>query len=314
MHMAFVMPAYMQRQYAKKEAPAPMDPENKQAVDFLKALGLTEYESKALCSLFAHSDITASDVSQFSGIPVTKVYSVLDSLEGKGLVRYTPSRPKKYRPLEPDAVLDALMRKQEEKLQIIRECKDNVTALLDKFYDGGKKFESAGEKVWVAPTEKATLHAVAFFADLVKTYSYAIGDCDIWLKVLADQEIGRAARNKAARGVNNCIILPLSILANIQFEKLSTNWVDYLAFENIHIRALPDANIFNTAMVADDRYVIFSFKAPMTKEACNAITIDDSSVATGLRNYFEMLWSTAQPIEDKVRAMARKELETRKTK
>ncbi len=62
----------------------------------LRELGLSSYESKALAYLVvSREQIKASDLSKATGIPRTKVYAVLESLEDLGLVKVTPTRPLK---------------------------------------------------------------------------------------------------------------------------------------------------------------------------------------------------------------------------
>ncbi len=62
----------------------------------LRELGLSSYESKALAYLaLSRGEVKASDLSKATGIPRTKVYTVLESLEDLGLVRISPTRPLK---------------------------------------------------------------------------------------------------------------------------------------------------------------------------------------------------------------------------
>ncbi|MDK2373082.1 MAG: helix-turn-helix domain-containing protein [Candidatus Korarchaeota archaeon] len=62
----------------------------------LRELGLSSYESKALAYLvLSREQVKASDLSKATGIPRTKVYAVLESLEDLGLVKVTPTRPLK---------------------------------------------------------------------------------------------------------------------------------------------------------------------------------------------------------------------------
>ncbi len=60
----------------------------------LRELGLSSYESKALAYLaLSREQVKASDLSKATGIPRTKVYAVLESLEDLGLVKVFPTRP-----------------------------------------------------------------------------------------------------------------------------------------------------------------------------------------------------------------------------
>ena len=56
-------------------------------VEKLQRIGLTEYEAKAYLTLLRDHLNSASKLSEKSGVPRTKIYSVLESLERKGWIR-----------------------------------------------------------------------------------------------------------------------------------------------------------------------------------------------------------------------------------
>jgi len=55
-------------------------------IEALKDFGLSEYEAKVLLTLIAKGELTAKEISEFSGVPRTSVYEVVRSLTNKGLV------------------------------------------------------------------------------------------------------------------------------------------------------------------------------------------------------------------------------------
>ncbi|MGI0073363.1 MAG: TrmB family transcriptional regulator [Nitrosotalea sp.] len=62
----------------------------------LEKVGLTSYEIKTYASLLKTGQITASDLSQKSGVPYSKIYEVLGTLEEKGWIGSDDSRPTQY--------------------------------------------------------------------------------------------------------------------------------------------------------------------------------------------------------------------------
>ena len=62
----------------------------------LEKVGLTSYEIKTYASLLKTGPITASDLSQKSGVPYSKIYEVLGTLEEKGWIGSDDSRPTQY--------------------------------------------------------------------------------------------------------------------------------------------------------------------------------------------------------------------------
>jgi sugar-specific transcriptional regulator TrmB len=58
----------------------------------LEKIGLTSYEIKTFSTLLKSGEVTASDLSQKSGVPYSKIYEVLGSLEEKGWIGSDDSR------------------------------------------------------------------------------------------------------------------------------------------------------------------------------------------------------------------------------
>ncbi len=111
--------------------------------ELLKQLGLTEYESKTLNTLFRLQEEKAPEISRDAQVPKTRVYDVLDGLVEKNLVIEIQGRPKKYRIVEPEKALTILM--ENKKIQI-KELEQDVENLKTRV-SGTMDFSKEGEKV-----------------------------------------------------------------------------------------------------------------------------------------------------------------------
>ena len=78
------------------------------AVEKLKHVGLTEHEAKAYLALLNTHLSTATQTAEKSGVPRTKIYSVLESLCGKGWVRIYSGVPLLFKSLEPVSVFEKI--------------------------------------------------------------------------------------------------------------------------------------------------------------------------------------------------------------
>ncbi len=109
-------------------------------VEKLKRVGLTEYEAKAyLCLLKNHLN-SATKLSKKSGVPRTKIYSVLRSLQRKGWVKIYSGAPLLFRAIDPSEVFDRIKRGYEDFLESIKTTLGNeVGGMKDKFVI--KKFD-----------------------------------------------------------------------------------------------------------------------------------------------------------------------------
>jgi sugar-specific transcriptional regulator TrmB len=111
-------------------------------VERLQSVGLTEYEAKAyLCLLRDHLN-TAAKLSEKSGVPRTRIYQVLESLERKGWVRIYSGIPLLFKAVDPRDVYEKIKENYDEFLELIRATlSKEVVEMKEKFmilkYDVG---------------------------------------------------------------------------------------------------------------------------------------------------------------------------------
>ena len=89
--------------------------------ELLESMGLTEYESKTLSTLFRLEEAEAPEISRLSQVPKTRVYDVLDKLVKKSIVIEISGRPKKYRVLDSKKVFDSLISEKKAEIKAIEE-------------------------------------------------------------------------------------------------------------------------------------------------------------------------------------------------
>jgi len=80
---------------------------SEEARKVLREVGLTDYETRAYLSLLERGVLTASEVSEHGGVPYSKIYETLNSLERKGWVEAERGRPSRYFPKSPSEALEA---------------------------------------------------------------------------------------------------------------------------------------------------------------------------------------------------------------
>ena len=77
-------------------------------VEKLQKVGLTEYEAKAYVGLLNAHLCTAAKLSERSGVPRTRIYSVLESLAQKGWVKIYSGVPLLFKAVDPSAVFERI--------------------------------------------------------------------------------------------------------------------------------------------------------------------------------------------------------------
>lgn len=112
----------------------------------LRDLGLSEYEASVYRALLSTGPTTAKELSRASGVPMGRIYDVLNSLQATEMIRsQDASRPKKYAPIEPETALDRLLEDKRAELEAeIQQYETAVDELAEQL-DAG---EPTGEQFW----------------------------------------------------------------------------------------------------------------------------------------------------------------------
>lgn len=79
------------------------------AEESLRNLGLNTYEVKTYLALLGSEkeSLQASEVSAASGVPLARIYDIMESLERKGFARIGLGRPTLYQAVAPEEALEA---------------------------------------------------------------------------------------------------------------------------------------------------------------------------------------------------------------
>jgi len=93
-------------------------------------LGLSEYEAKIYVSLIELGQSKARTLSVFSGVPRTKVYSVLKKLIDMGLVTEIPGEPRRFSPTPPNVALRSYLQTYQDTVQSLSSL---ISTLEDAF-------------------------------------------------------------------------------------------------------------------------------------------------------------------------------------
>jgi sugar-specific transcriptional regulator TrmB len=114
----------------------------------LRDLGLSEYEARAYRSLLRTGPTTAKELSEVSGVPMGRIYDVLNSVEQANLIRsQSASRPKKYAAVEPTTALERLLADKQRELE--RKA-DQYERIVEELQDELERPDPVEETFWTA--------------------------------------------------------------------------------------------------------------------------------------------------------------------
>jgi sugar-specific transcriptional regulator TrmB len=135
----------------------------------LEELGLSPYEAKAYLGLIRGGEITAIQVSEISGVPKTRVYDVLMTLERKGFCQSHPGKVTKYLAISPEIALKGYLETMKQQLtETINRRVSTANFLMEKLKDIGGQYvreTPAAEYVWVLKDPNAI---AASYADTAR--------------------------------------------------------------------------------------------------------------------------------------------------
>lgn len=100
----------------------------------LKDLGLNTYESKLWTALLSRGVSTAGELSDIAGVPRSRSYDVLESLEKKGFIIMKLGKPIKYIAVPPEEIVNRVKKRIEEesRSQIVTMDELKDSPLLDE--------------------------------------------------------------------------------------------------------------------------------------------------------------------------------------
>ncbi len=261
----------------------------------LRDVGLSKYEARAYRSLLESGPTTAKTLSEASGVPMGRVYDVLNSLEQHRLVRsQAASRPKKYVAVEPETALDRLLDEKRRDLQRQeRQYEETVAELTDELESG----EPADEQFWTAAVGSEET------ADLLLERLAAADDRIVVISSTTTSglelgEVGTAVTEELAdaadRGVTVSVLLAESVPAELP-SAVGERYAEGLAdHDRFAVRTHPEVQ--GTVTLVDDNETCLEVPNPVERGSTLAmIDLKDGSFAADVRDRFEDRWAEAEP-------------------
>ena len=118
----------------------------------LRQIGLTSYETRAYLALIESGVMTASQVSERSDVPYSKVYETLNSLQRKGWIETKKGRPTRYYPKAPSEAFQATRLRLEENIRLWNQA---VIEELQPLYER-REFREKPD-IWILRGESSVL-------------------------------------------------------------------------------------------------------------------------------------------------------------
>jgi hypothetical protein len=270
-----------------------MDDNNPRLLASLQSLGLTNYESKAYLALLSLGTCDARQLCVQSGVPSSKIYTIIEKFELLRLVEVQQSKPVKFKALEPSLGVDRLVKNKEREILSIKDTLPLLETELDNIFSKrSDKGRSGGEEPFFNLQFGMKNHVqkhLPYLADSrVETLSYFETTCLMGAKVY-----GHSVKR--------------DIINNIQRNNISSKVIfgteDKMLVEGF-LKGLPDSaniefkitkQIHAPFHVLDKKSVIVVVDNPLFKEGRIAsIHAIGRSLAKELHEGYRSLWDSAR--------------------
>ncbi len=238
----------------------------------LEKIGLTSYEIRTFSSLLKTGELTASELSQKSGVPYSKIYEVLGTLEEKGWIGSDDSRPTKYFAKSPATGIETTKQKAES------EFKENQNIILKELvplYE--KSGTSERPDIWVL---SGAANIAAKILEMVETCRNEV----LIALPEASEELVKQALPKLRllhdKGIE------ITVLTSDKMDKESLKAISRVATVKVK------KGMFGGGIISDKRYVVILLGPEVgTSDTSETVGIwaDHTGLAGFAREYFEYL-------------------------
>jgi len=246
----------------------------------MEKVGLTNYEIKSFVSLLKSGELTASDLSQKCGVPYSKIYEILGSLEEKGWIGSNDARPTKYFAKSPNTALQTTKQKAETNFG-----KNEKIILNDLSPIYEKSGVSERPDIWVVT---GTMNIVNKIFELIESCKKEV--------LIAIPKAGEGLVKQALpklRQLNEKGV-KITILTSDKFDKEVTKGLNRLA------TLKSKKGLFGGGIIADKQYVVILLGPEISHSSTSeivAICTDHVGLSSFASEYFEYLLKDATEIK-----------------
>jgi len=243
----------------------------------LEKIGLTSYEIRAYTTLIKDGERNASEISQNSGVPYSKIYEILGTLEEKGWIGSDDSRPTKYFAKAPSNALETTKQNADTRFS------ENKNVILSELIP---LYEKSGT------SEKPDIWFISGAMNIVSKIMEMVEHCreEVLIAVpQAGEMIVKQALPKLRQLHDKGI--KVTILTSDNLEKESIKAISRVAEVKV------TGGLFGGGIISDKRYVVILLGPEISSSTSSeivAIWADHAGLAGFAREYFEYLLRDAK--------------------
>ncbi len=267
----------------------------------LRTLGLTKYEADVYISLMRLGSADASAIASVSGVPLGRMYSILNDLHEKKIIRVQETRPRKYAAVESSMAMKYLLESQRFKLQQTSLALGETVIELEKELRGIIKSPQEKQFWTAALGSEETLDIIIEQINQVNeemcvTVGYPDFSKYILTKNQEKSDVRKALLRALERGANFRMLIERNIDYASECRDDTVKGIFKYLGKNLHCRITTfTSTLFD---VIDDDRVNLKISSPLNKEELLAIMhVRDKKLASEMKKHFEDMWRKAERLK-----------------
>lgn len=265
--------------------------------DMLKVLGLSGYEARAYFGLLTLGIADARAVSRKTGIPTGRVYDVLNGLSRKNFIEVQDSRPKKFKAVVPQIVLEDLLRSKRKEFDKKHEQLTLMVQSVEKELSRVTKMPRSHNTFWSVAIGQKDIHNL-FAKRIAEAREDILSYLELERYDQEDDALFEKIHESLEKGVDMKILLSVHDAENLEDYGFlpAVSKISSFIGHNLNIRVVSE--IHNPYDVIDGKRVTIKVKNPRNPlEYFAAISVWDKNLAQELKEKFYAIWETSNPLD-----------------
>jgi sugar-specific transcriptional regulator TrmB len=266
----------------------------------LRSFGLTKYEADVYLTLLRLGSADANLISSTSGVPLGRMYSILNDLLEKRIIHSQETRPRKFAAVDPSTAIKYLIETQRFKLKQQSLSLDDKASDLEKELLGIKR-SPQNKQFWTAAMgADAVLDIIIEQLNMInKEMSLTVGYPEFSNYVLSkkpESDLTKAMLRALERGVRFRMLIERDLNNAERYMDENIKSIFRYLGKNLECRITTfSSTLFD---VIDDDMVNIKINSPIRKEELFAIVhVRDKKLALEMKEYFNKVWKEAEPLK-----------------
>lgn len=245
-------------------------------IEFLRQLGLTEYESKAYVALLKYGAMDGKEASRHCLVPYSAIHFVLQQLALKNFAVIVSRKPMKFRAIKPEIALNAWIKEKNSEFAELKESALAEFAKLEKL-----PLNEEEEKVEISAGKEQRFANAAELTNSIRKEKLIISIADVQPVEL--MKANAAAVKRGAKG---------KLIATVADEK---NKDLLLQFKKIGFEVRYYPPLYGFSLIVYDRTVsLIIIIDKKTKKSLYNLKLDSKELAEAFAEYFDYVWKKAK--------------------